>query len=420
MKNESIWGIIKKIIKGLFFLPYWWSQKFIKRDPTLWIFGSWKGMRYADNSRAMFEYVISKHPEIRAYWVTRNIEVYQKLRSMDLPVVMAGTKEGNNIQKHASVVFISWGIDNDVDGRYINGCHIVFLWHGMPLKHLGYDEGVFKKRKNNLWKKIKTKFREIVLPYECLQSIAIRKGLFDTISTSTFFSPYIQSAWLLDARHVWEVGQPRNDKLFCDEKEKLITDIDSRFNRPQKVLYMPTFRDTYFYAHKVFNPFQCANFNRISFYQTLDDNNIVFLYKGHELEVGNTVMDSDRIITISDNDYDDLYTFVKDVDILITDYSSIYFDFLLCKKPIILFPFDKEDYMAHSRPFYYSYELLEGKRVFSWTELENSLKNRDYYVPSLENLSLFNECIDDKSSERVYTSVQKVLKNRKVCTANDK
>lgn len=415
MKNESVWEIIKKSIKGLFFLPYWWSQKFIKRDPSLWIFGSWKGMRYADNSRAMFEYIISKHPEIHAYWVTKSNEVYQKLRSMNLPVVMTDTKEGDDIQKHASVVFISWGINDDVDGRFLNGCQIVFLWHGMPLKQIGNDEWIFKKRKHNLWKKIKTVFRKTVLPYECLLSVANKKGMLNSISTSPFFSPFIQSAWSLNACHVWEDGQPRNDKLFCGEKEKMITDIDSHFNCPLKVLYMPTFRDTYFYAHKVFNPFECVNFNRTTFYQTLEDNNIVFFYKGHELEIGNTIMDSDRIITISDNDYDDLYTFVKDVDILITDYSSIYFDFLLCKKPIILFPFDKEDYMAHSRPFYFSYEMMKGKKVFSWPELENSLRSKDYYVPSLENISLFNEYMDDKSCERVYNSVQKNMKNWEKC-----
>jgi len=75
--------------------------------------------------------------------------------------------------------------------------------------------------------------------------------------------------------------------------------------------------------------------------------------------------------------------------VLITDYSSIYFDFLCLGKPIILFPFDYEEYTSGSREFYFDYNLLEAKRVYTWSELEQCLLNKSYYAPSKEEIRRF-------------------------------
>ena len=402
MKNESVWEIIKNSIKGIFFLPCWWAQTFRTRNPNVWIFGAWQGVRYSDNSRAMFEYVLSNHPEIQAWWVTKDNAIYQKLKSQDIPVVMAYSAQGRQIQKIASIAFISWGISGDMDARYLNGCRIAYLWHGMPLKKIGKDEWDFKQTKT-LWKTIKTKFREFIFPYEFLHQTAVQQGLMDTVSTSSFFTPFLQSAWQLDKQHVLEVGQPRNDKLFSSKVEKLVTEIDHRFHSPVKIMYMPTFRDN---ANGVFNPFALYGFNCDSFCGMLEELNMIFIYKGHFCDQNNQFSRGGRIITIGDTDYDDLYTFVKDMDILITDYSSIYFDFLLCHKPIILFPFDIEDYVAFSRPFYFYYDKLEGKKVYSWSELEKALRNKDYNLPSEETIAMFNKYIDGNSSKRLFNTLR--------------
>ena len=117
---------------------------------------------------------------------------------------------------------------------------------------------------------------------------------------------------------------------------------------------------------------------------------MILLYKGHFLGgEARTNSTSSRILTINDNDYDDLYTFIKDVDILITDYSSIYFDFLCLRKPMILFPFDYNDYTTCSRGFYFDYSLLEAKKVYSWHELEECLQHSTYHVPSEEEVQRF-------------------------------
>jgi CDP-glycerol glycerophosphotransferase len=138
----------------------------------------------------------------------------------------------------------------------------------------------------------------------------------------------------------------------------------------------------------------------------LEEQNMIFIYKGHFCDQNNQFSEGGRLITVGDTDYDDLYTFVKDMDILITDYSSIYFDFLLCHKPIILFPFDIEDYVTFSRPFYFNYDKLEGKKVYSWSELEKTLRNKDYNLPSEETIAMFNKYIDGDSSKRLFNTLR--------------
>ena len=402
MKKESAVQMLWRSVKAVLFLPFWWSQKRIKRDPNQWIFGAWFGSRYADNSRAFFEYVVANHPEIKAYWVTKNDKVFQDLKRKSLPVVFADSKEGKNIQKNGSIFFLTVGL-SDVNPAYLNGCRIIWLWHGMILKLVGAPGRQFLTERT-FWKKFKTKIRKIIVPYEFLAPYDGYPA--QMISTAPFFSKYLQYSFKIAPENMWEVGQPRNDKLFLPTIEPLILNLKHKFNNPQIVLYMPTFRDGESKKNQYFNPFATAGFDLAAFTKALSDHNIVFIYKGHYFDSDNSLLSQDnRIITISDNDYDDLYAFIKDVDILITDYSSIYFDFLLCRKPIILFPFDKDSYMSQSRPFYYDYELLKAKRVYSWQELTAALAEKDYYVPSEDTIKLFNIYTDGDSCKRLFERI---------------
>lgn len=364
-------------VKGFFFLPVWWFQKFHKRRDNLWTFGAWNGERYSDNSRALFEYVLKNHPEIDVCWMTNSKDVERRLLSEGKPVALCNSKKGKRIQYDSSVFFATEGF-RDGAYKYMNGIHYINLWHGMPLKQIGKDEMNFK-RSNTLMKTIKTALRRIVVPWEFLSG--------PTLTSSRFFTPFFMSAFQLPEKDVWEYGYPRNDWFVSHDVETLIAETDKKFSYPLKVFYMPTFRDT---QVGQFNPFKKAGFNPQEFNSVLEKENIVFFYKGHfcDADITDSAC-SNRIITVSDNDYDNLYSFLKDVDILITDYSSVYFDFLYLKKPIILFPFDEEDYVSHSRPFYFDYCRLDSIRVYSWSQLTDCLRDRNYYPPSDEEIGLF-------------------------------
>ncbi len=371
-------------LRGLCFLPCWWEQRLHKRDPHLWTFGAWDGLRYSDNSRALYEYVIAHYPQIKAVWMTHSPAIVQHLKDRGLPVVLCESKEGRQIQKKAGFFFATKGAD-DSSPRYMNGIRYINLWHGMPLKLIGNDAQLFI-RKNTLFKRFKTICRRCFVPWEFLQG--------QTLSSAPFFTPFLQSAFELPSSEIWETGLPRIDKFRSTAPEELIQALDKQFNRPLKVLYMPTHRD----AEHHFNPFTKAGFCAATFNILLEQHNIVFLYKGHffDRDVHEESLPQ-RLITLSDNDYDDLYTFVRDVDVLITDYSSIYFDFLYLRKPIILFPFDEEAYITKSRPFYFDYALMAAKRVYTWQELMHCLATHDYHLPSNEEVERFCGIEQDKT-----------------------
>lgn len=391
---------LKRAFSGIIFLPRWRAQKYQKRDPYLWTFDAWQGQRYSDNPRALYEYVLENVPQIQCCWLTRSQSVYDRLKKTNKPVALINSKEGIAIQKKSGVFFATHGNMNclsEGDIRYMNGIHYVNLWHGVPIKIIGDDEWLFKQ-KNTLYKRFKTWFRKQIMPWEFLSGTML--------CGSPFFLPFMQSAFGRSYRML-VLPEPRLDKLSQPEKDTLILSLNQRFNSPTKVLYMPTFRDTEF---GVFNPFTQAGFDLKSFSAMLEKQNIVLIYKGHFLDShADSIKGCERIITVSDADYDDLYTFIKDVDILITDYSSIYFDFICLRKPIILFPFDLKDYMAQSRPFYFDYNLMQAHRVFSWKELEECLANKDYYPPSEEEIQLFRPIPAEHCCENIVCELQKEL-----------
>lgn len=405
---KQVWYNIIHALQGLCYLPQWYMQRWHKRDKNLWTFDAWSGQRYSDNPRALYEYVLANEPEIKAVWITNSEDVFQRLKNEGKPVAMRHSKEGRKIQKHAGYFFCTHGrLNEDSEGelKYMNGIRYVNLWHGAPLKQVGDDEAHFKVKKISLWKKVKTSIRKILVPWEFLHG--------EMINSSPFFAPFFQTAYGRNYTML-DCTEPRLDKLTMHAKESLIKEIDLRYKSPLKVLYMPTFRDSKFGK---FSPFEQIGFSAERLESLLESHNIVLLYKGHFLDSENGVGNlSERIRVVGDKDYDDLYTFIKDVDVLITDYSSIYFDFLCLGKPMILFPFDYDEYVKQSRAFYFDYNLMEAKRVYTWQELENCLQTKSYYPPSKAEIQRFRPISIGNCCERLVEILKSTSNNNELWT----
>lgn len=312
--------------------------------------------------------------------MTRSLDIYNRLKKEGKPVELCDTREGRRVQKKSGWFFATANVF-DADARYMNGIHYVNLWHGVPIKKIGEDM-MASIREKTFSKRLKTVFRRYCMPWEFIFNEAEK-----ITCGSPFFKPFMQSAFLLSDERIILVPELRLERLKQKEKEALTKQLDEQYGNPLKVLYMPTFRDNNLDG---FNPFAAANFNKDEFSEVLVSENIVFLYKSHFLDgSGVDVQTCERIKIINDDDYDDLYSLLKDIDVLVTDYSSVYFDYLYLHKPIVLFPFDYEEYIKTSRSFYFDYNLMRAKRVYTWTELADTLKNKTYYPPSDEEVSLF-------------------------------
>ena len=73
MEENSNFKLLVKSLKGLLFLPFWYFQRLLPRDKNIWVFGSWFGQRYSDNSRAMYEFVLENRPDIKPFWITFDV-----------------------------------------------------------------------------------------------------------------------------------------------------------------------------------------------------------------------------------------------------------------------------------------------------------------------------------------------------------
>jgi CDP-glycerol glycerophosphotransferase len=112
---------------------------------------------------------------------------------------------------------------------------------------------------------------------------------------------------------------------------------------------------------------------------------------------------TERFLYLKGTEYDDLYEFLGNIDILITDYSSVYFDFLLTNKPVILTPFDLEEYIKINGIYFDYNAYMNGIKAYNWDDFIEIVKQKKYYVPQ-DNL--FNYYKDANSCERVFNAIR--------------
>jgi CDP-glycerol glycerophosphotransferase len=113
---------------------------------------------------------------------------------------------------------------------------------------------------------------------------------------------------------------------------------------------------------------------------------------------------------ITDDDFDDLYLFVRDIDVLITDYSSIYFDFIVLKKPVILAPFDYDFYIKNARSHYFNYnDGMEGIKAYSWKDLYKILDAKTYYAVSMETIDKYCKYNDGSVCEKCFENMIRLV-----------
>ena len=390
---------LRHAIKGLFQLPGWWLQRLVRRDPDLWVFGAWYGDLYNDNSRAMFEYVCDRHPEKTAVWITRSKEVFERIRREGRRVEYMDSRAGRRICRKASVAFVSTAVW-DVADSCLNGCKIVMLWHGCPVKQIGLDARRFLV-KDTFSKRLFTAIRRAVLPWEFI-------GYDMFCSLSEFFNPIFCSAFGIREEVNAITGLARNDALF-EGGDRLAAEIERRWPASTKIIYMPTFRDVVSGSGQAFNPFAGFGFDAARLGAVLEEKNMVFIYKGHyyDLQHGGAGESAlpERFMCVNDKDFDNLYSFLGGMDILITDYSSVFFDFIITGKRVILAPFDYDEYIAVSRPLYFDYALMEGERAKDWNAICELLRS-DGARPAPEGcVARFNAYADAGSRARTYNEV---------------
>ncbi len=169
------------------------------------------------------------------------------------------------------------------------------------------------------------------------------------ISSSEKFSEIMQKSTGIQKEKFLPVGMPRNDVFFDNEKIKLANEkVRKYFNLDEKdfvVLYAPTYRG------KLNSTFD-IKFDFEKFYKkvlSVSDRNVKILFRAHHAMLSSFTFESDYIVEATN--YSDMQELLCTADFLITDYSSVIWDYSLLKKPAVLFVPDLNLY-EYERGFY--------------------------------------------------------------------
>ncbi len=401
---------LKRLLTYITMLPLYWLSCIIPKDKNLWVFGAWFGKRYADNSKYLFEYISKNHPEIKAIWLTRNEEVYKLMKRKGYRVYKTYSLKGILYSLRAKVGIISTSLE-DINLCLTGNMQIVQLWHGIPLKKIMFDDKITFKQPT-----IFRKLLSLFFPF-------IKKSYSDAllIATSEEVQRKISSAFKVPLEHVKITGYPRNDSFFQDPAEELelVKKLRQFKSQGKKLaIYMPTHRRE---GEIDISKFLLSSLDFIDI--NLQKLNCVLLIKLHYYHAREILLLTknkkfSNILIISDALIEqDVYNILRLIDILITDYSSIYFDFLLLNKPIIFAPFDLENYLRKDREFYYKYEeVTPGPKAKNWKEvlihLKEAIEEPEKYKKEREKIrDIFHKYKDGNSSRRVFNAIKEFIKN---------
>ena len=346
----------------------------IRPDSHIWLFSSTDNSHYNYNSRYLFEYVKENLPEITPLFVINDPELRNSLSSKYGKQYFIETENIQGIRQalSAGVWFTSAGLP-----AYGTGLHkkrlIINLWHGVPLKKIALLDPNLKKAARIYFKKI---FSE---NYTCI------------LTTSHELIPLMARSFAVSEDKIKVWGQPRNDGLFQknDRREILGQLFPDLPEYTKTVLYAPTFRD---YGQVQLFPFK--DFDQKQLEAFLDEKNMLLFIRTHVAEQGSAAPYlGKRIRFLGNEQAEDVTGILNIFDCLITDYSSIYIDYLLTDKPMIFLPYDRQQYLD-GRGMNFDYDdVTPGPKPETFNDFLDALSPKeDFWKSERTRVNrLFNE-----------------------------
>ncbi|WP_165975448.1 bifunctional glycosyltransferase family 2 protein/CDP-glycerol:glycerophosphate glycerophosphotransferase [Actinomadura rubrisoli] len=307
------------------------------RDAVL--FSCFNGRQYSDSPKAIHQELVRRGSDLEQLWVVNDAQV-------ELPSTLEAVRlNGREWQEAVST------------SRYIVTNHrlgdwfqrhpdqiVLQTWHGTPLKKIGKD------------------IKEVHFAYapgmkKALQAKSTGPAIPEwshLLSPNPFSTEIFRRAFAFQGEII-EAGYPRNDLMHSPEAEAVAKDVRTRLGIPEGkrvVLYAPTWRDDQYYSK-----------GRYKFDMRLD------------LERARAALGDDHVLLVRlhtnvvDGIAEDPGGFVRDVslypditelylisDMMISDYSSVMFDYANTGRPMLFFTYDLADYRDRLRGFYFDFE----------------------------------------------------------------
>lgn len=404
-KNE----LLRKILRYLIYTKKRIVYKMIgfgkKVDDKMIIFESFMGRTYSDNPRALYEEMIRnpKYSDFKFVWCFKD-----PISKKDIPELSKAT-----IIKYASKDYLryyniaKYFVSNSRIPEYIKPKKeqvYIQTWHGTPLKKLGYDLTTEGGNALNSLKDMRKKYKADAERYTYL------------LSPSKFCTEKFTSCFNLKENNpnceIIEEGYPRNDFLSnYTQKDidniKLKLDIKN-INDKKIILYAPTWRDNQHtsgvgYTYKTDVDFELL--------QKELGNNYIILFRAHYFVANSFDFEKYKGFIYDVSNYENINDLYVVSDILITDYSSVFFDYAILKRPIIFYMYDFEEYKNDIRGFYINIDELPGKITKTENELIQAIeeiKNFQYNEKYKKFNNRYNYLDDGQVAKRVVEECIKI------------
>ncbi|QTN00809.1 CDP-glycerol glycerophosphotransferase family protein [Sediminibacillus dalangtanensis] len=334
----SLYNIMKRIYVRIYRILFCMMTK-LPPNKNLVVFESFLGKQYSDNPRAIYEYMKEHDMDFTFYWSVdkRNEHLFQ---GRGLNTVRRLSLRWLLIMPRAKY----WITNSRLPLWIPKPKHTTYVqtWHGTPLKKLAADMREVHMP-GTTTEKYKRNFTEEAAKWDYL------------VSPNQYSSEIFRRAFRFNKTMI-ESGYPRNDYLYYANTTETIKDLKQKYDLPldkKIVLYAPTWRDNQF--HKK---------GRYKFDNSLDlskmkeelGSKYILLLRMHYLVAENLNLSDYEGFAYDFSRHEDIRELYLMADVLVTDYSSVFFDYANLHRPIIFYVYDIDEYRDKLRGFYFDIE----------------------------------------------------------------
>jgi CDP-glycerol glycerophosphotransferase len=319
------------------------------------VFMSFNGRQYSDSPRAIHEELVRRGAPFEHYWIVRDGRCRVPPTATVLREKSEKYYEVLATARHVVVNdhFPGW-LERRDDQTFLQ------TWHGTPLKQLGFDVPASRGQARIFsrdWDRQVGNWQYVLSP-------------------NAFTTPILRRAYTIEGT-ILETGYPRNDLLAGPGREAASRELRRRLGLPdgkRVILYAPTYRDDSRDRDGRFRLDPAFDAERLR--DALGDDAVV-LFRKHRYVVDPVPVTPDGFVR-DVSDFGDGNELLLAADVLVTDYSSMAFDFANTGRPMFFYTYDLEEYRDEIRGFYFDFETrAPGPLLQTMDELAEALRDVD-------------------------------------------
>ena len=333
--------------------------RLVARDPNRWLFVHQGGL-FAGNSKYLFLWMSIYREDVSVVWIAEDKSTQTLLLQNDLKCLRRRSLQGMIAALRSSKYFYCHTLA-DISIPLSGGAFLCNLWHGVGIKSLNIREYEVKYGSNPLKR---TAFYEYIKKPDLIAT------------TSDFTQAHFSQEFNIPLERCPQLGYPRLDTLtdtvLLEKAIRIDLSQGFEFNRwgfKEVYIYMPTWRDT----KRAFLTDALPDLDALA--KSLQSRGAILYVKLHPWTADEWPGDLDNI-KLWPNSIE-VYSYINHINALITDYSSILYDFLLAKSSgIVLYMFDYKRYTVEDRVLIYPFgENTAGHRVYTFDDLRRVIED---------------------------------------------